>query len=78
MKVKLIYNNSEAGFSTLEILIACMLIVLAITAVVGLVFTSQSLTQDAETQGVGLQKATRMYEDARAAAAQRCRRSRPA
>lgn len=70
MKVKLIYNNSEAGFSTLEILIACMLIVLAITAVVGLVFTSQSLTQDAETQGVGLQKATRMYEDARAAAAQ--------
>jgi type II secretory pathway pseudopilin PulG len=71
MKAKLIYNNSsQAGFSTLEILVAFMLMVLSITAVILLIFTSQSLAVDAATNAEGLQKARSMLEDARATAVQ--------
>jgi Tfp pilus assembly protein PilV len=62
-KIKTQFNK---GFSTLEILLAFAILILAITAVIGIGFGNQSITVDAETNTEALNKAQSILEDARA------------
>lgn len=68
MALKAQYNKAFAGFSTLEILLAFAIIILSITAVIGLVFTGQSLAVDSQTNSEALYKAESKLEQARAEA----------
>jgi len=67
MKEELIgkkYNNIKGG-STLEILIAFLIISLSIGAVTMLSFSNQSVAVDSETNNEALYKAQQMLEKAR-------------
>lgn len=64
------YGKTATGFSTLEILIAFVLIILTITAVMSLVFGSQSVLVDSQTSREALDKAQQMVEDAAAVSLQ--------
>lgn len=59
-------KNLNKGMSTLEILLAFVILILAITAVIGIGFGNQSITVDAETNTEALSKAQQLLEDARA------------
>jgi len=59
-------SKLNKGMSTLEILLAFAILILAITAVIGMVFGNQSITVDAETNTEALTKATQQLEEARA------------
>lgn len=56
------------GLSTLEILLAFAILILAITAVLQMGFGNQSITVDAETNTEAINKAQQLLEDARARA----------
>lgn len=59
-------NDKEFGFSTVEMLIAFLVVILSITAVVGVVFGSQSVGIDTETNQEAQLLALGKLEDARA------------
>ena len=61
-------SNSKRGFSTLEILIAFAVIILALTSVVTLIFSSQSVAVDSRADSEATAKAQSLLESARAAA----------
>lgn len=61
-------NQSQSGISTLEILIALALIVLATSSVIALVFGGQSLWADSQISKEELAKANEMLESAKATA----------
>lgn len=65
MKVELIGKN-QSGFSTLEILIAMVVLVLALTAVIVVFFGGQSVTTDAQTNQEALYAAQQDLEVMRA------------
>lgn len=65
MKDKLIIN-SEKGFSTLEILIAFVVIILTMTAIIVVVFGNQSTGIAAENNALATQKAQEILENTRA------------
>ncbi len=52
----------QLGFSTLEVLIAVAILVLALTAVVGVSFINQSLVSDNQTSEEALNKAQALLE----------------
>jgi len=56
----------DAGFSTLEILIAMTILVLAISAVILVSFGSQSMLVDGQTNGEAIGKAEKLLETAQA------------
>ncbi len=59
-------NALESGFSTVEMLIAFLVVILSITAVIGVVFGSQSMGLDTETNQEAQLLAQNDLEDARA------------
>ncbi|MBI4053910.1 MAG: hypothetical protein HY397_01110 [Candidatus Doudnabacteria bacterium] len=63
-------NNNQAGIATIEILIAFVVVILSITAVVGVVFGSQSMGLDALIYQEAQLKAQDLLEDTRATARQ--------
>ena len=63
MKDKLIYIR---GFSTLEVLVAFMVIILSLTSMVSLVFSGQSLVVDSENSSNAVRKAQALLEVAHA------------
>jgi type II secretory pathway pseudopilin PulG len=63
-------NSKQAGFSTLEILIAFTLLILALSAVTLVAFGNQSLSIDSQTSEEALFKAQKQLEEARASARQ--------
>ncbi len=65
MKDKLITKN-QRGFSTLEILIAFVVIILSITAVIIVMFGNQSTGIASQTNSEATQKAQKMLEEAQA------------
>lgn len=65
MKVKLI-TKTELGFSTLEILIAFVVLILTMTAVIMLMFGNQSTGIAAQTNSEATQKAQAMLEEVQA------------
>ncbi len=71
MKARLIGNNkkglpAQAGFATLEILIAFAIIILCLGAVIMVTFSNQSLTIDTQISNEAHTKAQKALEDARA------------
>ncbi len=64
--MKKIPNKLNKGMSTLEILLAFAILILTITAVIGMGFGNQSITVDAETNTEALFKAQELLENARA------------
>ncbi len=68
MKYTTFNMKNQKGIATLEIIIAMVLIVLAISAVLPLVSSSQSASVDSETNQEALYKAEALLENARAAA----------
>ena len=61
---KLIHN--KAGFSTVEILVAMVIMILSVTATITLVFGSQSIIMDSETSSEALSIAQELIENAQA------------
>lgn len=59
-------KNKTAGFSTLEILIAMTILVLAISSVILVSFGSQSMLVDSQTNGEAIGKAEKLLEIAQA------------
>ena len=59
-------KNGQEAFSTLEIMLALAIVVLALTAVVGLVFGSQRLLVDGQNSGMALEKSSAMLAEAKA------------
>src|SRR3989344_5566093 len=64
------FKKSSAGFSTLEILIAFGVLIMAVTAVILVIFGNQSVAVDTETNSEALSKATISLEEARATSRQ--------
>jgi hypothetical protein len=64
--MKKLQKEFNKGMSTLEILLAFAILILTITAVIGMGFGNQSITVDAETNTEALSKAAGILEDARA------------
>jgi Tfp pilus assembly protein PilV len=62
---KIQLRNSK-GFSTVEILVAMVVMILTVTATIGLVFGSQSLVLDSETSSEALSIAQELIENAQA------------
>lgn len=60
-------NNLQKGSSTLEILIAFAILVLTISAVIGVVFGNQSVSVDTQVNNEAIYRAQKILEDARAA-----------
>ena len=60
------FKKNSAGFSTLEILIAFGVLIMAVTAVILVIFGNQSVAVDTETNSEALSKAQAMLEVARA------------
>ncbi len=64
--MKLKTNEAKSGQSTIELLIALVVIILAISSVIVVSFGNQSLSVDAELNNLALLKAREDLEDARA------------
>ena len=61
-------GKGSRGQSTIEMLIALMVLILSLTTVITVSFGSQSISLDTQTNGEALEKARSVLEDARAAA----------
>lgn len=68
MKAELTGIKNQAGFATLEMLLALTILVLSFSAVILVVFGNQSISVDAQTNDEALYKAQAALEEARAKA----------
>lgn len=68
--LKLPVHKNQAGFSTLEILLAFLVLSFSIAAIINLVYGGQSLAIDSQTNSEAQHKAQAMLEEARASSTQ--------